>query len=296
MFKINSVLIILILLSNLSASAQNDSILIFTDDELIGGETIRSDVFNGNSLWGYINGGADIYLEYGFMKVNVQEISYKESNFKVEMYHMKDVESAYGIYSVSTFRCNESEALNVKHFCETKYQIQFAKSDSYVSITNDAGTIDALNYNRQLARQIGKRIEDVSYEIPGLFQHPIFNDYKYDLILIKGDLGLQNGFAFWSDKFEFRGKYTIHILPLKFEAERVNLAILEYKSPEEKAEFLDRNAIHFTENEKGELKKTNTGNGYWWNYGSNSLILLESTLPKESADRYTEVIEEFLSK
>ena len=268
----------------------------FTDEALNGGVTTRYDIYDGPSLWGYINGGADIYLEYGFIKENVQEIRYKESNFKVEIYQMRDVESAYGIYSVSTFRCNESEALNIKHYCETKYQIQFARADSYVSITNDAGTTDASSYNRQLAGQIGNRLEDVIFKVPGLFKQTIFKDYKNDLILIKGDLGLQNGFAFWSDKFVFAGKYSINLLPMKFESGRVNLAILEFQSQEEKAGFLDRNTVDSNQNKKGKLKKAGTGEGYWWNYGSNKIIILESTSSKQSAGKYIEVIEEFLGK
>ena len=45
-----------------------------TLSDIPGGVILRSEQFDGNSLWGYIDGGADIYLEYGFEKVRVEEI------------------------------------------------------------------------------------------------------------------------------------------------------------------------------------------------------------------------------
>ena len=56
--------------------------------------------YSGEELFDYINGGAEIYYEYGFKNVAIQD--YKNSNersLSVEIYEMKNPAAAYGIYS-----------------------------------------------------------------------------------------------------------------------------------------------------------------------------------------------------
>lgn len=65
----------------------------------IGGWTARGDrqVFAGEDLFLYINGGAEIYHEYGFEQVTVRDYRQGEDRLGVEVYRMAG--SAYGIYS-----------------------------------------------------------------------------------------------------------------------------------------------------------------------------------------------------
>ncbi|MBM4172719.1 MAG: hypothetical protein FJ214_12680, partial [Ignavibacteria bacterium] len=96
---------------------------------------IRKESFDGDALWGYINGGADIFLEYGFDNLFLQEIELKNHVFKIELYKMINPNSAFGIYSVSHFKCdNKSDKINLT--CITPYQIQCAAGDYYISIIN----------------------------------------------------------------------------------------------------------------------------------------------------------------
>ncbi|RPI04869.1 MAG: hypothetical protein EHM64_08550, partial [Ignavibacteriae bacterium] len=68
----------------------------------IGGWT-RSDpvtIYSGTDLFKLIDGGADIFLEYGFKKVVVQRYSDRnENSIDIEIYEMEDSSSAYGIFS-----------------------------------------------------------------------------------------------------------------------------------------------------------------------------------------------------
>jgi hypothetical protein len=65
----------------------------------IGGWSARGDaqVFHGEDLFLYINGGAEIYHEYGFKHVTVRDYQRDDHRLGVEVYRME--ESAYGIYS-----------------------------------------------------------------------------------------------------------------------------------------------------------------------------------------------------
>jgi hypothetical protein len=275
--------------------SQEDKSPFLSPEELNGGETLRSDVFDGNSLWGYINGGADIYLEYGFKHVQLQEILYRANNYKIEIYRMRDVEAAYGIFSVSTFRCDDHEPLNDGHYCETRYQIQFARGENYVSITNETGNEDGVAYNQLLASKIELKTEEMSYVFPALFQHELFRNFRKKMKLIKGNLGLQNGFAFWSGKFDFRENYKMMILPMGTDEGEVNLAIIEFLSPGEREEFCVRNNLHYIDSGKSMIRRSDAVGEYSWNYGINCILFLESSIPREAAGRYIRVIEEFLS-
>ncbi len=56
--------------------------------------------YSGEDLFTYINGGAEIYHEYGFKQVVVQD--YKNANersLSVEIFKMENPAAAYGIYS-----------------------------------------------------------------------------------------------------------------------------------------------------------------------------------------------------
>ena len=61
-------------------------------------------VFEGDYLFDLINGGADVYFEYGFNQVVTQSYSGMDgkSSIKVEIYQMTDTDAAYGILSLST--------------------------------------------------------------------------------------------------------------------------------------------------------------------------------------------------
>jgi len=297
MFRTACILLPMFLLSHFPALAQDDSHLFLADDELNGGKTVRTGKYDGNSLWGYINGGADIYLEYGFKQAFVQEVRYNSILYKIEIYQMNDLESAYGIFSVSTFRCANVDSLLCRDYCETRYQVQFARADHYVSIINESGDKEGINYTRHLASQIGSKIEEGRYEFPALFQHELFQTTrKQGMKLIKGELGLQNGFAFWSGKFTFPGKCTIILLPMVVEEGEFNLAILEFPGYEERETFCKTNALDLSKGEEMVHRNSDTAEEYTFAFDTSRIIVLESFLPKEVTSRYIQAIEAFLSR
>ena len=58
------------------------------------------DIYNKKQLYEYINGGAEIFYEYGFEAVLVQEYKSGEQSLVVELYNMTDTDAAFGIYSI----------------------------------------------------------------------------------------------------------------------------------------------------------------------------------------------------
>ena len=61
------------------------------------------ETFEGEDLFDLINGGAEIYLEYGFVQVAAQNYSGINNGgiLRVEIYEMTDPEAAFGIFQIT---------------------------------------------------------------------------------------------------------------------------------------------------------------------------------------------------
>jgi hypothetical protein len=153
-------------------------------------EQIRT--FSRESLYGYIDGGAELYLEFGFDTLVATELAYEGRELKVEIYRMKDPEAAFGIFSVSRFRCNGGEKLT-EHICRSAYQLQFCKGPYYVSIINDTGSDADQHVSAEIARNIIGHISDAGFDPGAFFPFAVDEETMKSAVLVRGPLGLYNG-------------------------------------------------------------------------------------------------------
>ena len=152
--------------------------------------------FQGEDLFMMINGGADIYHEYGFKKVVRAEYLGPESkSLKLEIYQMLSPAAAYGIY---TFKAGEGgKALKIGQAALLQdYYLNFWKGDLLITLVGQdsdqktmqglialAGAVDAR------IKQIGERPELASL----LLSAPLsFSQLKY----VRGPLGVMNSYVF----------------------------------------------------------------------------------------------------
>ena len=130
-----------------------------------------SRTFSSEALYGYIDGGAELYLEYGFSVLSVTEIEYMHGKYKTEIYKMNGSEEAFGIYSVSKYRCLDMPALS-EYTCRTKYQLQICKGPYYISIINGTGTktdsIASVTIGKIITDKISDDEIDLSSYLPGI--------------------------------------------------------------------------------------------------------------------------------
>lgn len=161
------------------------------DTEVIGGKTLSEKSYSKESLFGYMNGGAELYLEYGFDRLVVTEIVAGESEFKAEIYKMNGEDEAFGIYSVSVFRCAVADLLT-NYYCQTDYQVQFCKGDYYVNIINASGSKDGLRIAVEMALNLIDVITGDLFSISAYLPE-VDNISAFDkVILISGDIALGN--------------------------------------------------------------------------------------------------------
>lgn len=199
------------------------------EGDIPGGKITRTSYYNGDALWGLIDGGADLYLEYGFDKLLLQEIEWYGIKFRIEFYKMNDVKSAFGIYSVSQYKCNKNDTLT-KFICITAYQVQSALGKIYISLANDKGNDVAVNLSLQLFNNILSRTTKIFFDIPDYFKKDSLKPFINDLKFIKGKLGLQNGFPAWSNLFDQFQNFEIYVLPIENEKGYSYISQIKFES------------------------------------------------------------------
>lgn len=199
-------------------------------------------VFTGTSLYGYIDGGAELYLEYGFSEAVVSEASFQGGKYKTEVYKMNGPEEAFGIFSVSKYRCLSIPSLT-KFTCQTKYQLQLCKGPYYISIINGTGSKSDSSAMLQIGTILAGKIKEPDPQFTDYLPGVPIDSLKTNCFLAKGRLGIVNGYPDLEDFFSGIIGYTAVI----FNADdRIRLSV-NFKNHESYLEFLK---LHHWENIK----------------------------------------------
>lgn len=199
----------------------------------------RHETFNGNELWGLINGGADLYLEYGFDKLLLQEMTLDGEQFRIEINQMQDEISAFGIYSVSVYQCLENDKLT-ENDCMNAYQYQFAKGNIYASLINYSGSEKARQTASLLAEKL---IELIDSEQKINLKHSIQKpnpDREIVTSVFKGILGLQNGMPQWYSLFEGIGDFSLTVMTRKDSAGVFRAALIDFMDASQAKKFAEK--------------------------------------------------------
>ncbi len=105
---------------------------------------------------------------------------------------MRDADAAFGIFSVSRFRCNGGPKLTV-HQCRSAYQLQFCKGRYYVSIINDTGSDAEQKTANEIAGHLLMNIADPTFDPVRFFEGGLDDETMKSAVLIRGPLGIYNG-------------------------------------------------------------------------------------------------------
>ena len=226
-------LTIVLLFSVDSYSQANGSFPSIDKNDLTDAKFQPARTFTGTSLFGYINGGAELYLEYGFSAAWVSEIGFMGGKYKTEIYKMNGPEEAFGIFSVSKYRCKSMPPVST-FTCQTRYQLQICAGPFYISIINSSGnktdSIASLRIGEAIVRKIKEPTADLSSFLPGVSLELI----KNNAILAKGKLGIINGAPDWEDFFRNATSYCLVILSDK----ENSILSVRFKTPEDLGKFV----------------------------------------------------------
>lgn len=120
----------------------------------------KARVFTSSDLYGHIDGGAEIFLEFGFEQLTVQ--SYKvtkgqPAEIQVEIYRMKDATAAAGIYLASCGRESPDPSFPDRHTLND-FQLIFKRNRHYVIVNNLEGDNGLRVAMLAFARHIAERL------------------------------------------------------------------------------------------------------------------------------------------
>ena len=105
-------------------------------------EVKREREFTGSGLYGFMNGGAEQFLEYGVSRLVARDVVYEGQEYTIEIYDMPTPEDAFGIYSLHVFRCQRADTLGCID-CLSPYQLQAVAGNKYVSVVFPSGSAAA---------------------------------------------------------------------------------------------------------------------------------------------------------
>jgi hypothetical protein len=198
MWRVCRGLILALALPHAPAPAQTD-IPALRPGELPGLEIRRTEGFAGDALYGYINGGADLYHEYGFEQLSVQDVRVDSDAHFIEVYLMADPGGAFGIFSISHGECTPADSLP-ESSCASPRVVQWAQSRYFVRIAGESWSPEAQAARLRLARTLSVKIPGDAWIIPAV--PAAAGGTERTLLLVRGALGMQNGFDRWSSLVE----------------------------------------------------------------------------------------------
>ncbi|MBW6491726.1 MAG: hypothetical protein K0B15_11105 [Lentimicrobium sp.] len=236
----NKIFTLIILVCAMNIAAQET--FVFDEGSVPDINSLNSRFFDHDGLWGYINGGADLYLEYGFEQITVLDVKANGLDYKADIYKMTSPEAAFGIFSISRYKCRDSGVL-CENDCATPYQYIAAKGTYYLSVSNSTGSLEHQEIILKIAREILAQIPIEKVTVPSIFSHELLSDNSGSLKLITGPLGMQNGFVRWDRLFTGFTNYTVWILPVKQDDTNYTVSLVSFKNNEDEVSFLKKNEL-----------------------------------------------------
>ncbi len=154
------------------------------------------ETYFGEDLFMYINGGADMYLEYGFDEVATgRYLNYISNNILVDIYKMSSIDAAYGIYTLSSTSKGKPQDFGDQSLLYD-YYLDLWKGPYFMRFTankKENGMIDTLVvFAKTISSKISingkKPLLTQAFFLPGME----IRNVKY----ITGIIGLNNVFNF----------------------------------------------------------------------------------------------------
>lgn len=209
------------------------------EKDLPGAEFLRDEVYVGGALWGLINGGADLYFEYGFDRMALQEILWQGEFFRLELSRMTSPAGAWGICSVSRHGCAKSDVL-INGDCLNRYQYQLFTGNYYLSLINYSGRPEASELAVKIGRVIasktgaldGGEIDPVAPPVglpdfPEFFMQEYFDGLLHGIKFLRGRLGLQNVLPSIAHCFSRLDNYRVYYLQVREEGEQADIMLVK---------------------------------------------------------------------
>ncbi len=172
-------------------------------------EIKREREFTGAGLYGFMNGGADQFLEYGVSRLISRDLIYNGEEYTLDIYEMPTPEDAFGIYALHVFKCEESDQQGCIN-CLSPYQWQGISGNLYISAVFPSGTTDAKKEVSSLIQQYTNQDNEPFPLVPKALLE--LKPYSTRLKFLRGPIGLSEASLDLTQRlkdFEYEGIWFI---------------------------------------------------------------------------------------
>jgi hypothetical protein len=147
-------------------------------------------IFGGNRLFDHIDGGAELFLEFGFESLVLQRYAKGENELVLEVYEMSGPESALGLYLMKCGKETPLAGIAARNSSETA-QYTILKGRYFIHVNNPSGGEELVPVMTALA---DRALEALPVERPAelLAVLPADGLVPGSAILFRGPLGLQS--------------------------------------------------------------------------------------------------------
>jgi hypothetical protein len=170
-------------------------------------------VFTGEELYTLIDGGADMYLEYGFQRVITAVYENpQERSIKLEIYEMTDAAAAFGLFSLNIGTQGKQVAIG-NEGRQYDYHIMFWKNRFLVFVSGNDTLKETSAGIRTIAAIVDEKLGQLGKKPPILEYLPLKDLIKS--IYLRGFLGLSSLYTFdtkniFGMKEGIVGNYSTH--------------------------------------------------------------------------------------
>jgi len=196
--------------------------------------------FYKNDLYGHINGGAELFLEFGFDSLLVQDYNSGGALLSLEVYCMETTESALGIYLMKCGKETSSPEIESRNSAN-KYQVLAVKDKFYIQLNNFKGSKEAEKVMPVFLNAILSNISGKN--TPGLIKLlPEENMVPGSEKIIRGQYALQPIFTFGDgDVLQLEGKIFAVAADYKPDGNDLYTQLIIPYSDNERAKFVFEN-------------------------------------------------------
>lgn len=124
-----------------------------------GWQVESSKTYSSENLYGYIDGGAELFLEFGFKELRIVRLTRDKAQLSVEMYRMTELLSALGIYLAKCAPETPMAGVLPRNSGD-RYQLALVQGCWFIFINNFDGKKEHLPLMRQLANKLAAQIPD----------------------------------------------------------------------------------------------------------------------------------------
>jgi len=253
----------------------------------------RPQTFTNETLYNYIDGGADVFLEYGFKELFVQEYRKGENILTIEVYRMSSPLSAFGIYSFRRDRRFRKVNLG-NEGTDFDYSLIFWQGDHFVVIQSLSFGLEVKEDMRSFGEVISKKLGDVWGGKIGLLDYlPKEHRLKRSETLVLGPLALSNHFPGPAKVFFQQKPQWGVVADYLWSGQRLKFLLLEYKKAKQASEAFSTLTAHLKEtllNKEGSRAFLKTSKDNVWLMGQEGrfLVAIHSARDREPLENLWE--------